>query len=335
MNRLSSNRHALGSRAAGPDHRHRRARAGRHHRRRLARHRGRQRLRPPARRPERGRLGGQRRRDRPGPAPRRWDPDRRRRPGRDGRHGRPRTNSTPTPRYYTNVTGQLLDAAGAVVDRPGGAAAQVGGGHHPAGRPGRPGRRQPDVRDDLRARPRVSRSSRASADATAVTGALTGGEFLPVVFPVSLAELRRFRQHDRHRRAVADEQPERRTRTCPPVGQEYIVPLCKTGGGSFMILDLDPNMNCEEEVFEPADRPVPRLPGRRPDRQRQRLRQEDRGRDRRQGLQGKVVHDPDLRRRLPTPSGSNGKSYHVIRIAAFYLDYISYSNNEQQRRLRR
>ena len=30
------------------------------------------------------------------------------------------------------------------------------------------------------------------------------------------------------------------------------MPLCKTGGGSFMILDLDPDKNCDEEVIDPS-----------------------------------------------------------------------------------
>ena len=37
-----------------------------------------------------------------------------------------------------------------------------------------------------------------------------------------------------------------------PIGQEYTVPLCKTGSGSFMILDLDPDKDCEEEVTNPS-----------------------------------------------------------------------------------
>ena len=40
--------------------------------------------------------------------------------------------------------------------------------------------------------------------------------------------------------------------TAHPIGQEYIVPLCKTGSGSFMVLDLDPNKTCDEEVTDPT-----------------------------------------------------------------------------------
>ena len=102
----------------------------------------------------------------------------------------------------------------------------------------------------------------ASAAATAVTGALTGGIFLPVVFPVSMANCDGT-GHDRgHRRTVADEQPE------PRQPDRYIrsarstsCPLCKSGSGSFMILNLDADKDCEEEVLDPtwiqfADFPV-------------------------------------------------------------------------------
>ena len=92
----------------------------------------------------------------------------------------------------------------------------------------------------------------ASAVATAVSGALTGGIFMPVVFPVSMA------QCDGSGNTVVVDEPWRLSNPDPtdptahPIGQEYIVPLCKTGGGSFMILDLDPNKNCAEEVTDPS-----------------------------------------------------------------------------------
>ena len=46
-----------------------------------------------------------------------------------------------------------------------------------------------------------------------------------------------------------------------PDGMEYIVPLCKTGGGSFMILDFDgtPN-NCADEVANPPHLQFPSFP---------------------------------------------------------------------------
>ena len=81
-----SHRSTLAPRAR-PDHRRRRAGDGRDHRRRLAGHRGRQRVRPPARRPERRRLDRQRGRHGPRRAPRRRRPDGRRRRDRDARDG--------------------------------------------------------------------------------------------------------------------------------------------------------------------------------------------------------------------------------------------------------
>ena len=139
----------------------------------------------------------------------------------------------------------------------------------------------------------------ASADATAVTGALTGGEFLPVVFPVSLANC------DGSGNTIVTDEPWRLSDPNPDPNLHADRPgvhrarCARPGPASFQILDLDPNLNCEEEVLEPAERPVPVLPGRRPDRPGQRLRQEDRGRDRRQGPPGRGRDDPDLRRRLP------------------------------------
>jgi hypothetical protein len=165
----------------------------------------------------------------------------------------------------------------------------------------------------------------ASADATAVTGALTGGMFLPVIFPVSMQNC------DGTGTLISNlDAPWRlsnpgATPADHPVGQEYIVPLCKTGGGSFMILDLDPDLDCDEEVEDPpaiqfADFPVD-VPS-------------DVGNDCAKqiedaasaaSLQGKVVLIPICDAECSTEGGVTG-TYHIIRIAAFYLDYISYSN---------
>ena len=87
----------------------------------------------------------------------------------------------------------------------------------------------------------------ASADATAIAGPLAGGQFLPVVFPVNIADCEVNGDLGTSEADWEMSQPGN-----PPIGQEYIVPLCKTGGGSFMILDLDgtPN-NCDDEVTNP------------------------------------------------------------------------------------
>jgi hypothetical protein len=166
----------------------------------------------------------------------------------------------------------------------------------------------------------------SSAEATAVAGAPTGGIFLPVVFPVSLTDC------DGSGSTVVSDEPWRLSNpntadpTAHPIGQEYIVPLCKTGGGSFMILDLDPDKDCEEEVSNPstiqfADFPVDIAT--------------ENGNDcakkiedgiAAKNLQGTVVLIPICDGDCVTTSGSNA-TYHIIRISAFYLDFLSYSNN--------
>jgi len=167
----------------------------------------------------------------------------------------------------------------------------------------------------------------ATADATAVAGALTGGQFLPVVFPVSMADC------DKTGGLVDPvplDAPWRLARGAPPpalpVGQEYIVPLCKTGGGSFMILDLDPGKNCYEEVTNPSsiqfeDFPVHVATDVGDDCAKK---IEDAVAD--SHLQGTVVMVPICDGQCTTEHGSGG-TYHIIRIAAFFLDYISYSND--------
>ena len=227
--------------------------------------------------------------------------------------------------YYTDVTGQLLNAGGAVVTSTG-AAAQVGAGTIP---PGAQGVRVGGSQSFGTTFARVLGISQftASAEATAVTGALTGGEFLPVVLPVSLANC------DGSGNTVVTDEPWRLSDpnpdpNLPPVGQEYIVPMCKTGAGVFQILDLDPNLSCEEEVLNP------------PNVQFQQFLvdvQIDQGNDcakkiedalAARDLHGKVVMIPICDGACHTQGSGNDKYYHVIRIASFYLDYLSYSNND-------
>ena len=81
-----------------------------------------------------------------------------------------------------------------------------------------------------------------------------------------------------------------------PEGQEYIVPLCKTGDGSFMVLDLDGTMNnCDDEAANPPAKQFA-ASRRSPVGQRQQLQQSDGGRVQRMDRQGRL--DPDLRRGL-------------------------------------
>jgi len=226
--------------------------------------------------------------------------------------------------YYTNVTGQLLDSSGGVVTAFADAAA-VGAGTIP---PTAQGVRVGGSRAFGTTFARVIGIDEftASADAISVTGALTGGIFLPVVFPVSM------RNCDGTGTLISNlDAPWRMsnpgaTPDDHPIGQEYLVPLCKTGGGSFMILDLDPDKNCYEEVLDPTEIQFNDFPVDVPT---------DVGNDCAKkvengiadaNLQGKVVMIPICDAECSTEGGAGG-TYHIIRIAAFYLDYISYENN--------
>jgi len=165
----------------------------------------------------------------------------------------------------------------------------------------------------------------ASADATARAGPLTGGLFMPVVFPVSLANC------DGSGNVVVVDEPWRMSNPDPtnneahPIGQEYIVPLCKTGGGSFAVLDLDPTKTCEEEVTSPSaiqfiDFPIDVA--------------SDNGNDcakkindavTANTMHGDVVLIPICDGDCVTTGGSHA-TYHIIRIAAFFLDYMADKN---------
>ena len=88
--------------------------------------------------------------------------------------------------YYTTVDGSLLNPAGATVGAVG-AAARVGDGVIPPTLAGRPHRGQREFPTTF-ARAIGFDQFTAGADATAVTGALAGGLFMPVVFPVSMQD---------------------------------------------------------------------------------------------------------------------------------------------------
>ena len=222
--------------------------------------------------------------------------------------------------YYTNVTGELLDSTGAVTGSTD-TAAQVGDGTIPANTQGvRAGGSQ--AFGTTFARVLGMNQFTAGADATAVSGALTGGVFMPVVFPVTMKDC------DGTGALSSVDAPWRISNPGRPhpIGQEYIVPLCKTGGGSFMILDLDPDKNCYEEVTNPSSIQFYNFPV---------DVHTDVGNDcakkvgdavADKGLQGHVVLVPICDGECSTQAGNNG-TYHIVRIAAFYLDYISYSNS--------
>lgn len=234
--------------------------------------------------------------------------------------------------YYTNVKGQLLDPLGTVVADTS-TAAQVGTADGDSTIP--PGAQGVQVGGSQTFPTTFARAIgfnqfTASADATAITGALTGGVVLPVVFPVSLTDC------DGTGSNVVTDEPWRMSspdEAVPPVttspyllGQEWIMPLCKSGGGSFMVLDLDPDKSCEEEVTNPTPVQFVSFPEDVPT---------DTGNDCAKkvedgvvaaGLQGTVVMIPICDGDCVTTSGSGG-TYHIIRLVGFYLDYISYSNN--------
>lgn len=220
--------------------------------------------------------------------------------------------------YYTDVEARLLNAGGAVVGSTS-SAAQVGGGLIPPGTQGVQITGHQTFPTTF-ARVLGMNAFRASADATSVTGALTGGLFLPVIFPVNIVAC----DGSGSLGGVGEVNWQISEPGEPPVGQEYIVPLCKTGGGSFMILDLDGTMNnCDDEVTDPPNIQFAAFPAEI---------QSDNGDNCAKemveavnDLQGEVVLIPICDGACVTTGGSHA-SYHVIRVAAFYLDYMSDQN---------
>ncbi len=236
--------------------------------------------------------------------------------------------------YYTNVTGDMLTPLNVVTtDRA--AAAKVGDGTIPTSAQGvAVGGSQAFGTTFARA---IGISEfTASADATAVTGRLTGGKFLPLILPTSPRDCA---QNGNLQPFDDPSKPPLWYMSNPgspagthPDGTEYVIPLCKTGGGSFMILDLDPTntlpsgQKCYWEVMSPPSVQFPYFPypvgtdtGANCFGQIQ-----DGVADK--GLQGKVVLIPICDENCTTGSGSNAK-YNVTRIAALYLDFIAKSSS--------
>jgi Flp pilus assembly protein TadG len=233
--------------------------------------------------------------------------------------------------YYTNVKGAMLTPAGLVTTDPT-TAAQVG--------PADSDTTIPPTTQGVRvggsqqfgttfARVLGINQFTASAEAISITGTLTGGIFLPVVFPVNIVDCTKSGDLGVGDTAWSQSLPDNNDPDPYPQGQEYIVPLCKTGGGSFMILDLDkslggPKNNCDDEVTNPprlqfADFPVNIA--------------SDNGNncaskmvDEVNKLHGKIVLVPVCDDDCVTSGGSKG-SYHIIRVAAMWLDYMSDSGS--------
>jgi Flp pilus assembly protein TadG len=217
---------------------------------------------------------------------------------------------------YTDVAGKLLTSGGAVTTVRT-AAARVGDGLIPNGAQG------VSAAGDRTFNASIGKvigfeTFTASADATAVTGRLIGGAFIPVVFPINIVDCAVNGDLGTGEANWTLSQP-----GTPPDGQEFIVPLCKTGAGNFQILDFDGSLTCAEEISTPVFREFP-LPVDIPS---------DNGNDCAKkiedginALQGKTVLVPICDVDCTTVGGSKA-TYHIVKVAAFYVDYFSDSNN--------
>ena len=228
--------------------------------------------------------------------------------------------------YYTNVTGQFLSAAGAPVAKA--SAARVGGNMIP---PGTQGVAVDGSRSFGAFIGRVVglTTLTSSATATAVTGPFTGGAFIPVVFPINISDCEK--NGSLGSQEINGGWQLSKPPASPggrPVGQEYIVPLCKTGSGSFQILDFNSKLKCDEEIQQGIHVTL-RLPT---------YVDSDNGNDCAKkivdavnSLHGKVVNVPICDNgpsaaepvgNCDTKGGSNAQ-YHIVKVASFWLDYMS------------
>ena len=224
--------------------------------------------------------------------------------------------------YYTNVSGQPIDASGNAVAAAN--AAQVGvTGTIP---PNAQGVHVGGNRDFGLTFGRVIglNAFTASGEATAVTGRLVGGAFLPVIFPVNITNCEGNGDLGKPKDQWPVSQP-----GAPgehPTGTEYIVPLCKTGGGSFMVLDLDGEKNnCDEEVENPPAIQWDTFPV---------TVDTDNGNNCAKAMvdavnakHGEIVLIPICDNNDCNTSGGSHAEYHVTGVVAFWLDYMSDSNN--------
>jgi len=232
--------------------------------------------------------------------------------------------------YYTDVAGQLLTTAGLPAANTG-TAAQVGPADGDTTIPPNAQGVQASAHQTFgttfaRVPPIGITQFTASADATSVTGALIGGEFLPLVLPVNVVDCSQNGDVGIGESNWVLSQPDGPDANVYPDGPEYIVPLCKTGGGSFMILDLDGiKNNCDSEVTNPPAIQFDSFPV---------DIASDNGNncagkmvDAINALSGTVVLIPICDGACVTGGGSNAQ-YHIIKVAALYLDYMSDTNNK-------
>jgi hypothetical protein len=226
--------------------------------------------------------------------------------------------------FYTDIAGDLLTPAGVVTNNAANAAV-VGGGAIP---PGAQGVRIGGTRSFATTLGQVLgvQSMNASADATAVAGRLTGGRFLPIVFPVNIVDCEDNGDLGTGEAGWTLSQPGE-----PPIGQEFIVPLCKTGDSSnnFMVLDYDGNPNnCAEEALSDNIIRWDNFPV---------YVESDGGNNCAKPLAdvindnfaGQVVLIPICDAVCSSGVGSDSE-YHITKVAAFYLDYMVDSNNPNE-----
>ena len=223
--------------------------------------------------------------------------------------------------YYTDITGTYLTNGGATTTNIN-AAARVGDGLIP---PGAQGVQAVGNQTFGTTFGRVIGFPQftATADAISVAGALAGGGISPLVFPVNIVDCETNGDLGTGETNWQVSNPP----TTPggnPVGQEYIVPLCKTGEGSFMVLNLDGSMTCEQEAANPPAKQFASFPVEVAS---------DNGNncsnlmaDEFNSWSGKVIMVPICDGDCTTSGGSNA-TYHIIRVAAFFVDYFSAQNN--------
>ena len=166
----------------------------------------------------------------------------------------------------------------------------------------------------------------ATGDAIAVTGKTNGGQFLPVVFPVNITDCSQNGNLGTQKDQWDVSQPSTADPPGHPVGTEYIVPLCKTGGGSFMVLDLDGvRNNCADEVLHPRAIQWDTFPvdvasdnGNNCAHQME---------DAVNSLHGKTVLVPICDDNQCNTNGGSHATYHISGVVAFYIDYMSDQGN--------
>jgi Flp pilus assembly protein TadG len=234
-------------------------------------------------------------------------------------------NSIAATAYYTNWQGQPLDASGNVVAK--NLAVQVGSAPGGAIPPNAQGVHASGTRTFGTTIGHVIgfNNFTAGAEATAVAGAPTGGLLLPVVFPINITDCSGNGSLGTARDGWSVAQPG--TPPAHPVGTEYIVPLCKTGGGSFMVLDLDGiKNNCEEEVLHPKPYQFATFP---------KDVDSDNGNncakqmaDAVNSRHGETVLIPICDSDECNTEGGSHAKYHITAVAAFWIDYMEYSNNK-------